>query len=139
MLGLAIQKPERARGQIRREAREHLRERTNEPRLTRGRRTSIRRAGNKPSQWEDQRGQHVLREESEEDTARLPKVDSCRAPVYNDVPARARTRDEEAVEGMRGKKKRETGEYKEGKRTSRRSRRAMKWDAMRPERVEERG
>ena len=39
----------------------------------------IRRAGNKPSQWESQRGLHVPWDELKEDMANPPKVDSCRA------------------------------------------------------------
>ncbi|KYQ54819.1 hypothetical protein ALC60_06158, partial [Trachymyrmex zeteki] len=93
-------------------------ERTNEARLTRGRRTVLDEL-------------HVLREVSEEDTARPPKVDSCRAAVYNDALALAcplaRAHARRGGE-RRTREKRKAG-HKGGKRTSCRSRRGVKRDA----------
>ncbi|KYN07590.1 hypothetical protein ALC62_01410, partial [Cyphomyrmex costatus] len=74
---------------------------------------------------------HVLREVSEEDTARPPKVDSCRAAVYNDALAlacsRARTHARRGGE-RRTREKRKAGR-RGGKRTSCRSRCGVKRDA----------
>lgn len=108
-------------------------ERTNEARLTRGRRTVLDGLVISRANGRAREGSMSSARDRRRTRRWAPKVDSCRAAVYND----AHTRDEAAGEGGGGEK-RKAG-HEGGKRTSCRSRRGVKRDATRVERVEEPG